>query len=173
MAGLAFRAQGCYGAVYVRKGDDGQKYAIKRLHDILLGRGKEEKVDPEAKRKYIEKFENECEVLKGLNHVNVVKFIRVEIGPEGRDEGDISLVMEYVDMNLKEFLDQNPLCSTAVRFGILQDIASGLCYLHRSKIIHRDLNQGKNMGLHLYSIHCLGRWGSLHQFYIGYLEGKL
>ena len=132
------RGRGCYGAVYeVRL--HGLPCIAKRLHDILVGRGKEEPVPEEQRRAMIGRFCEECVLLSGLRHPNVVQFMGIHYG---RDEADISLIMEYVHMDLDHCMKTYPDIPLPYKTSILRDVAYGLAYLHSIPIIHRDLNAG-------------------------------
>ena len=130
--------RGCYGAVYeVRL--HGLPCIAKRLHDILVGRGREERVSEEDKRTVTSRFRVECELLSGLRHPNVVQFVGVHYG---RDEADISLIMEYMHMDLDQCMKTYPDIPLFCKTSILRDVAYGLAYLHSKNIIHCDLNAG-------------------------------
>ena len=131
--------RGCYGAVYeVRL--HGLPCIAKRLHDILVGRGKEEPVSEEQKSVVSDRFREECVLLSGLRHPNVVQFMGVHYG---RDcEADISLIMEYMHMDLDQCMKTYPDIPFPYKTSILRDVAYGLAYLHSIPIIHRDLNAG-------------------------------
>ena len=130
--------RGCYGAVYeVRL--HGLPCIAKRLHDILVGRGREEAVSREEKRAVTDRFHEECKLLSDLRHPNVVQFMGVHYG---RDEADISLIMEYMHMDLDRCMKTYPDIPLPYKISILRDVAYGLAYLHSIPIIHRDLNAG-------------------------------
>ena len=130
--------RGCYGAVYeVRL--HGMPCIAKRLHDILVGRGREERVSREERRAVTDRFREECKLLSGLRHPNVVQFLGVHYG---RDEADISLIMEYMHMDLDQCMKTYPDIPLPYKISILRDVAYGLAYLHSIPIIHRDLNAG-------------------------------
>ena len=130
--------RGCYGAVYeVRL--HGLPCIAKRLHDILVGRGREEQVSRGERREMIGRFREECELLSGLRHPNVVQFMGVHYG---RNEADISLIMEYMHMDLDQSMKTYPNIPLPYKTSILRDVAYGLAYLHSIPIIHRDLNAG-------------------------------
>ena len=132
------RGRGCYGAVYeVRL--HGLPCIAKRLHDILVGRGKEEPVPEEQRIAMIGRFREECVLLSGLRHPNVVQFMGVHYG---RDEADISLIMEYMHMDLDQCMKTYPDILLPYKTSILRDVVYGLAYLHSIPIIHRDLNAG-------------------------------
>ena len=87
----------------------------------------------------IDRFREECELLSGLRHPNVVQFMGVHYG---RDEADISLIMEYMHMDLDQCMKTYSDIPLPYKTSILRDVAYGLAYLHSIPIIHRDLNAG-------------------------------
>ena len=132
------RGRGCYGAVYeVRL--HGLPCIAKRLHDILVGRGREKLVSGTESRAVIKRFREECVLLSRLRHPNIVQFMGVYYG---RDEADISLIMEYLHMDLEQCIKTYPNIPLSYKTSILRDVAYGLAYLHSIFVIHRDLNAG-------------------------------
>ena len=132
------KGRGCYGAVYeVRL--NGVPCIAKRLHDILVGRGQEEPVSAADRRAAIRRFREECVLLSGLRHPNIVQMLGVHCGG---DEADISLIMEYMHMDLEHCMKTYPDIPLPYKTSILRDVAYGLAYLHSLNIIHRDLNAG-------------------------------
>ena len=132
------RGRGSYGAVYeVRV--NGVPCIAKRLHDILVGRGGQEPVEANQRAKLIGKFQEECDLLSNLRHPNVVQFMGVHYG---RDEADIGLIMECMNMDLEHCMKTYPNFPLPYKTRILRDVAYGLAYLHSIPIIHRDLNAG-------------------------------
>ena len=132
------RGRGCFGTVYeVRV--NGVPCIAKRLHDILVGRGGQEPVGAEQRGGVIDKFRRECELHCGLRHPNIVQFMGVHYG---RVEADISLIMEYMHMDLDHCMKTYPNIPLPYKTSILRDVAYGLAYLHSIPIIHRDLNAG-------------------------------
>ena len=129
---------GCYGAVYEVQ-VHGSPCIAKRLHDILVGRGEEESVSAEDRKEVVARFREECELLSVLSHPNVVQFIGVHCG---NDEADISLIMEYMHMDLDQCMKTYPDIPLPYKTSILRDVAYGLAYLHSKDIIHCDLNPG-------------------------------
>ena len=133
------KGRGSYGAVYeVRL--NGVPCIAKRLHDILVGRGQEEPVSKEGKSNILQRFREECVLLSSLRHPNIVQMLGVHYG--GRDEADISLIMEYMHMDLEHCMKTYPDIPLPYKTIILRDVAYGLAYLHSIPIIHRDLNAG-------------------------------
>ena len=134
------REKGCgsYGAVYEVE-LNGVPCIAKRLHTILLGRGQEKPVSEEHMLQW---FRHECAILSGLRHPNIVQMLGVYIG--GSDEADItmSLIMEYMHMDLEHCMKTYPDIPLPYKTSILRDVAYGLAYLHSLNISHQDLNAG-------------------------------
>jgi len=86
-------------------------------------------------------FEKEAGVMASLNHPNVVRFICCH-----RDMKERAIVMEYVPTNLHEFIKQRVASSNTgfpftpmAALDMISQIASGMEYLHRQGVAHRDL----------------------------------
>ena len=75
-----------------------------------------------------------------IRHLNIVQMLGVHYG--GSDESDISLIMEYMHMDLEHCMKTYPDIPLPYKTSILRDVAYGLAYLHSLNIIHRDLNAG-------------------------------
>ena len=82
----------------------------------------------------------ECVLLSRLRHPSVVQFMGVDCADH--DEADISLIMEYMHMDLDHCMKTYPDISFSYKTSILRDVAYGLAYLHSNHIMHRDLNAG-------------------------------
>ena len=123
---------GAYGSVEKVK-IPGATCAAKKIHDILLRTGSEDEV-----RNVTDKFVQECRLMSSLRHPHIVQFLGVCFLPGSRLP---ALVMERLMMSLGDLLDNNPNVSLATKCSVLQDVASGLVYLHNHvpQIIHRDL----------------------------------
>ena len=132
------RGRGCFGAVYEIR-VNGVPCIAKRLHDILVGRGGQMPVGADQRAGAIDNFQKECDLLGNLRHPNVVQFMGVHYG---HDEADISLIMEYMHMDLDHGMKTYPNIPLPYKTRILRDVAYGLAYLHSIPIIHRDLNAG-------------------------------
>ena len=132
--------RGCYGVVFKSK-LNGAVVVVKKLHDILMGTGGHVTVSEVQWKSAVGKFIDEIELLSNQRHPNIVQFL----GVHGLSRGvrNISLVMEKMDMDLKEFVLINkgniPL---SVKLSILKDTANGITHLHSKNIVHRDLNSG-------------------------------
>lgn len=116
--------QGGMGQVYRgREVQTGAPVAIKLL--------KTEVVEPEM----IERFNREGEILRRLNHPNIVKLLAT-----AEEAGRHYLVMEYVGGgSLQELLEQQGPLPVARVLDFALDLADALTRAHRLEIIHRDL----------------------------------
>ena len=133
---------GAYGIVYrvtVPTKDGGRLCVAKKLHEVLAHADSNFNNTTSRQRDFIvEKFKSECRILSTLDHPNVVGFVGVHFG---RDQNDISLVMELLHTNLDTFVEQYPNTPPHQRISILCDVSEGLYYLHSltPPLIHRDL----------------------------------
>ena len=112
----------------------GLKCAGKKLHTIFF-----ENASPQEKEHMIDRFQEECQLLGRLKHPNIVQFLGVHF----EDGSDLPvLVMEFLHCTLSECVDRYGVLPEQVGTGILDDVATGLCYLHRHRppIVHRDLS---------------------------------
>ena len=132
------QGSGSYGSVYPIQ-LNGISCIAKRIHDILLGQGKEKGVNIEDKQAAYQKFYSECVLLSRMRHPNIVQFMGVYYGPQ-RDYGrELTLVMERLYMNLGNCLEQYQNIVTWLKVSILLDVSQGLLHLHSQGIVHRDL----------------------------------
>jgi len=106
----------------------------KKIHDILLN-----SVTPQEQAAMLDRFAGECELLGGLHHPCIVQFLGVCF-----EQGSPLpvLVMEYLPTTLSACLERYGVLPKEISYGILRDVALGLCYLHKHSppIIHRDLS---------------------------------
>ncbi len=81
----------------------------------------------------------ECVTLSKLKHPNIVQFIGVHYGRQGKS--DLTLIMECVSTDLYHFLERKKNIPLSIKLSILRDVSFGLVYLHEHNppIIHRDL----------------------------------
>ena len=106
--------------------------AGKKLHEALLD-AQNEGV-PEMVQKYLE----ECQLMSSLRHPNVTQFLGIWFLPGTQLP---LLVMEQLETSLDDLLEHMPHLPISLKCSVLEDVASGLLYLHKGNppVIHRDL----------------------------------
>ena len=132
---------GSYGSV-VEVAIPGAVCAAKKIHDIFLD---PRKIPHEGIEKAASEFVRECQLMSTLRHPHIVQFLGVCFLPDSRMP---ALVMEKLVTSLHDVLDPEPLPPTkpyipdSLKCSILQNVASGLAFLHSHSppIIHRDLS---------------------------------
>ncbi len=117
-------AGGAYGVVYELIWN-GMRFAGKKIRDYLK---------PSV---YNKKLTEECEKLMKMRHPCIVQFIGVH-RPAGSDS--LTIVMEYLPTTLSAAIQQYKSLPEEISFGILENVALGICFLHSQNIIHRDLS---------------------------------
>lgn len=114
--GVVFRAQDHH---------TGQLVAIKQLHPHIIDQ------DPDL----VERFRREAEILRRLNHPNIVQVIDTF-----EDAAQQFIVMEYVSGgSLRGLLDQEGALNVGRTLHILLEVADALARAHHLHIIHRDI----------------------------------
>lgn len=118
--------EGSMGVVY-RATDSvtGEMVAIKSLRSEIV------KKDTAL----IERFEREAQILRQLNHPNIVKALGAV-----KEEEQYYLVLEYVGGGaLRDILEKEGVLSIRKSVEIALDLADALTRAHRLKVIHRDI----------------------------------
>jgi len=116
--------EGTYGVVYKCKNKDNQDFvAVKKIRL----ENEDEGIPSTAIR--------EISILKQLKHPNIVNLIDLIHG-----EKKLHLVFEYLDYDLKKFLEHNnaPLHPKLVK-SYLYQLLDSITYCHSKRILHRDL----------------------------------
>ena len=122
---------GAYGAVYKAKCDL-LPAAAKILHPTIL-----DPSDPGLER-IMQRFYQECALLEGIRHPNIVQYLGLAVDPESRLP---VLLMELLDESLTKLLQRSQRSLPYyVQVDICHDIALAVAYLHWNDIIHRDLS---------------------------------
>ena len=83
------------------------------------------------------RVKRECEILKEVQHPNIVSYLDVDTDPKGYP-GKLALVMELMERNLTQYLEAENI-SLYRKLSLCSDIISALMYLHAKGIVHRDL----------------------------------
>jgi serine/threonine protein kinase len=76
----------------------------------------------------------EISVLKELQHPNIVELIDVV-----HINQKLFLVFEFLDQDLKKYMDSVPSLSPALVKSYCRQLLEGLLFCHRRRILHRDL----------------------------------
>lgn len=83
----------------------------------------------------VERFERECQILRGLNHSGIVKVFDLSFS-----ESQKMMVMEYFEgRDLKRFIKENPGLSSNRALEVFSKVVVILEECHRHGIVHRDL----------------------------------
>ncbi|KAK4242399.1 hypothetical protein C8A03DRAFT_40215 [Achaetomium macrosporum] len=122
--------EGAYGWVSrAKEMATGRVVALKRL-----------KIDPKDRGGLPVTGLREIQILKDCDHRNVVKLREVVVGDDTSKIENIFLVLEFVEHDLKSILEDmpEPFLASEVK-TLLQQLSSGVAYLHDNWILHRDL----------------------------------
>ena len=122
--------KGAFGSVsIVKRKEDQQIYAMKRVKIINL-----------PKKEKDNSF-NEVRLLASLSHKNIIGYKEAFYDEKS---STLNIVMEYADdgdlsSKIKNMLKKHLQFEENTIWSILIQILVGLNYLHKSKVIHRDL----------------------------------
>ena len=127
---------GSYGEVFKAEWC-GKRVAAKRIRPVFF----EGDYDGSIRAAFLEKFKSEWEILRSLQHDNIVQYYTV-ILPPAPDTPII--VTELLECDLAKYLresESKPKLPFSEVIKILLDVAQALHYLHSRKepIVHRDL----------------------------------
>jgi predicted Ser/Thr protein kinase len=118
--------QGGMGVVYLGLDTQtGKRVAIKRLRREVAAQS------PEV----LARFTREAEILRRLDHPNIVKLLAIE-----HAAGQHDIVMEYVDGgSLRDLLRAQPRLSMERALPMVLEVADALSRAHHLQIVHRDI----------------------------------
>ena len=104
----------------------------KRIHEALLD------VENEGLPEMVQKYQQECQLMSSLRHPNITQFHGLCFLPGTQLP---LLVMEQLETSLDDLLEHMPNIPLSLKRSILENVASGLLYLHERNppVIHRDL----------------------------------
>ncbi len=81
------------------------------------------------------RFFNEAQVLKSINHENIIKIFEI-----GEHNNQLFIAMEYIKGNtLSHYIDNNNDLLIKNSITIMRQIINAIVELHKQEIIHRDL----------------------------------
>ncbi|KAM8934001.1 mitogen-activated protein kinase kinase kinase 19 [Pelodytes ibericus] len=126
--------KGAYGTVYCGLTSQGELIAAKQ---VVLDAS-----DPGTAEKEYKKLQEEVDLLKTLKHVNIVGYLGTDL-----QDNMVTIFMEFVPGGsissiLKRF---GPLYEIVIR-RYTKHILHGIAYLHKNRVIHRDI-KGNNVML--------------------------
>ena len=146
---LTLIGEGTYGSVFLARDPTGELVALKKIRK-------------EKKEGFPITAIREIKILKRVDHVNIVRLKDVVsshtyisggggtgVGAGGAGsrqfkEGDVFMVFEFCDHDLTGLLESRVTLTLPQLTYYLYSILQGLYYLHRHKIIHRDI-KGANI----------------------------
>ena len=116
--------QGAFGVVYLGLNlSSGELMAVKQV------------TKDEVSSKELASLENEINLLRGLNHRNIVRYIGADM-----NDGTLSIFLEYVPGgSLKALVDKFGKLEDSVAKTYTRQLLMGLEYLHTNGIAHRDI----------------------------------
>ena len=127
---IKFLGKGAFGEVYLSQKTNSNKYfATKKIDRKIADR-------PKLKKYLI----NEINILKTLNHPNIVRLEEVK-----KNDEFYYIVMEYINGGglsdcLKKYMDKyGKAFSEEIVQHLMRQILDALAYIHDKNIIHRDL----------------------------------
>ena len=119
------------------KGSYGEVYLSQKQNALFATKKVKRKKADDEMTKY---FKNEINILRILNHPNIVKLEEIKM-----DENNYYIVMEYINGGelsdyLKKYIEKygKPFSEEIVQY-LMKQIISALIYIHDLNIIHRDL----------------------------------
>lgn len=116
--------EGTYGVVYkAQDKNTGGIYALKEIRLVVDDEG----IPSTAIR--------EIALLKQLSHTNIVRLYDVIY-----TEKKLTLVFEYLDQDLKKYMDTCPNGIDSYRIrSFMAQLLAGIKFCHANKVLHRDL----------------------------------
>ncbi len=124
--------KGTYGRVYLgMNATTGEFLAVKEVEvNPKAAQGDKNKM-----REMVAALDQEIDTMQHLDHVNIVQYLGCE-----RKETSISIFLEYISGgSIGSCLRKNGKFEESVVASLTRQTLSGLAYLHREGILHRDL----------------------------------
>ncbi|OWP06282.1 BcBCK1, mitogen-activated protein kinase [Marssonina coronariae] len=127
--------KGTYGRVYLgMNATTGEFLAVKQVEVSAKAAGNAGN-DKEKMREMVAALDQEIDTMQHLDHVNIVQYLGCE-----RKEMSISIFLEYISGgSVGSCLRKHGKFEETVVSSLTRQTLSGLAYLHREGILHRDL----------------------------------
>lgn len=124
--------KGTYGRVYLgMNATTGEFLAVKEVEVNSKAAGG----DKDKMREMVAALDQEIDTMQHLDHVNIVQYLGCE-----RKETSISIFLEYISGgSVNSCLRKHGKFEESVVSSLTRQTLSGLAYLHREGILHRDL----------------------------------
>lgn len=124
--------KGTYGRVYLgMNATTGEFLAVKQVEVSAKAAGN----DKDKMREMVAALDQEIDTMQHLDHVNIVQYLGCE-----RKEMSISIFLEYISGgSVGSCLRKHGKFEEGVVSSLTRQTLSGLAYLHREGILHRDL----------------------------------
>ncbi|KUJ10630.1 uncharacterized protein LY89DRAFT_700587 [Mollisia scopiformis] len=124
--------KGTYGRVYLgMNATTGEFLAVKQVEVSAKAAGN----DKDKMREMVAALDQEIDTMQHLDHVNIVQYLGCE-----RKEMSISIFLEYISGgSVGSCLRKHGKFEETVVSSLTRQTLSGLAYLHREGILHRDL----------------------------------
>ncbi|GAB7337376.1 hypothetical protein MBLNU457_g2723t1 [Dothideomycetes sp. NU457] len=124
--------KGTFGRVYLGMNTTtGELIAVKQVEV----NPKAQNVEPSKIREMVKALDQEIDTMQHLDHVNIVQYLGCE-----RKEFSISIFLEYISGgSIGSCLRKHGKFEESVVSSLTRQTLSGLAYLHREGILHRDL----------------------------------
>lgn len=124
--------KGTYGRVYLgMNATTGEFLAVKEVEVNPKAAGG----DKNKMREMVAALDQEIDTMQHLDHINIVQYLGCE-----RKETSISIFLEYISGgSIGSCLRKHGRFEESVVSSLTQQTLSGLAYLHREGILHRDL----------------------------------
>ncbi|MFB4314277.1 protein kinase [Actinomadura sp. 21ATH] len=116
--------EGGMGAVYLGRGADGRRVAVKVVRPELAG-----------DRAFVARFNDECR-----NAERVASFCTAQVLDHGQDLGMAYMVTEYIEgPSLLQHINDQGTLSPGLLHGVAVGVAAALVAIHSAGLVHRDL----------------------------------
>jgi serine/threonine protein kinase/Tfp pilus assembly protein PilF len=124
-------------------GEGGMGKVYKALDNEIKDKVALKLIRPEigAKRKTIERFQNEIKLARKISHRNVCRMYDLN-----KEEGNYYITMEYVSgEDLKSLIRRVKQLTVGTAISIAKQVCDGMAEAHQEGVIHRDLKPGNIM----------------------------